>query len=170
MQNLIKIPNCSKDDLDQIYNQIFRLEKNEILVNEKIEVLDFDYYIRKVKELKEKINYKCKNDFNSIYAEYANITETLEKHHDETILSIYNNYQNEFKIKTSIQEKKTDKNKNDIYIMKRVVEKIRNYFLILAIIQRKIMEDFLNYIQKYLMKDLIYVGKNIYFSLVQQIA
>ena len=48
----IYIPNCSKDDLDQIYNQIFRLEKNEILVNEKIEVLDFDYYIRKVKELK----------------------------------------------------------------------------------------------------------------------
>ena len=123
----IYIPNCSKDDLDQIYNQIFRLEKNEILVNEKIEVLDFDYYIRKVKELKEKINYKCKNDFNSIYAEYANITETLEKHHDETILSIYNNYQNEFKIKASIQEKKTDKNKNDIYIMKRVV--VSPYFV-----------------------------------------
>ena len=103
------------------------LEKNEILVNEKIEVLDFDYYIKKVKELKEKINYKCKNDFNSIYAEYANITETLEKHHDETILSIYNNYQNEFKIKASIQEKKTDKNKNEIYIMKRVV--VSPYFV-----------------------------------------
>ena len=117
----IYIPNCSKTDLEQIYNQIFKNDINEILINDKIKILDFEDYKIKVKKLKEKINDKNKNDFNSIYADYANISETLEKYHDETIISIYENYKKEFKIEKNKQEIKTDKNNNDIYIMKRIV-------------------------------------------------
>ena len=78
-------------------------------------------------ELKDKINNENKNDFNNIYNIYANISELLEKYKNETILSINNNYKNEFKIEKNIQEKKTDKNKNEIYVMKRVV--ITPYFV-----------------------------------------
>ena len=123
----IFIPNCSKMDLDQIYKQILKNEKNEILISEKINILEFAQYKNKVKELKDKIKYENNNDFNSIYTTYANISETLEKYHNETILSIYNNYKNEFKIEKNVQEKKTDKNKNEIYVMKRVV--ISPYFV-----------------------------------------
>ena len=123
----IYIPNCSKIDLNQIYNQILKNEKNEIIINEKINLLDFDDYKIKVMELKDKINNENKNDFNNIYNIYANISELLEKYKNETILSIYNNYKNEFKIEKNIQEKKTDKNKNEIYVMKRVV--ITPYFV-----------------------------------------
>ena len=70
----IYIPNCSKIDLNQIYNQILKNEKNEIIINEKINLLDFDDYKIKVMELKDKINNENKNDFNNIYNIYANIS------------------------------------------------------------------------------------------------
>ena len=123
----IYIPNCSKDDLDQIYRQIFNNEKNEIFIDEQIKILDFQAYKIKINELKEKINSENKNNFNDIYITYANISETLEKYHYETILSIYNNYKSEFKLEKNIQEKKTDKNKNEIYVMKRIV--VSPYFV-----------------------------------------
>ena len=123
----IYIPNCSKENLSQIYHQLFSNEKNEILADNQIKILDFDIYKAKIKELKEKINLESKKDFNDIYTTYANISETLEKYNYETILSIYNNYKNEFKIEKNLQEKKTDKNKNEIYVMKRVV--VSPYFI-----------------------------------------
>ena len=117
----IYIPNCSKENLSQIYHQLFSNEKNEILVDNQIKILDFDIYKAKIKELKEKINLESKKDFNDIYTTYANISETLEKYNYETILSIYNNYKNEFKIEKNLQEKKTDKNKNEIYVIFKII-------------------------------------------------
>ena len=123
----IFIPNCSKIDLGQIYSQIFKNETKEILINDKTKILDFNAYKIKVKELKEKINDENKNDFNGIYTDYSNISETLEKYHIETILSIYNNYKKEFKIEKNKKEIKEDKNKNEIYIMKRIT--INPYYI-----------------------------------------
>ena len=123
----IFIPKCSKDDLEQIYNQLFFHEKREIFTENEINFLSFDDYKIKIKELKEKINLENKNDFNDIYASYANISETLEKREFESIFSIYYNFKGDFKIEKCIQEKKTDKNKNEIYIMKRIV--INPYYI-----------------------------------------
>ena len=124
----IYIPNCSKEDLNQIYNQIFNRENNEINIsNSNVKVLDFDIYKRKIKELKNNIKLENNNDFNDIYTSYANISETLEKYHNETIINIYNNYKSEFKITKNNQEKRTDKNKNEIFIMKRIV--VTPYFV-----------------------------------------
>ena len=123
----IYIPNCSNDDLNQIYNQIFNYEKNEVNINVDVKILDFNIYYRKIKELKDKINLENKNDFNDIYTAYANISETLEKYHNETIINIYNNYKSEFKLTKNNKEKREDKNKNEIFIMKRIV--ITPYFV-----------------------------------------
>ena len=123
----IYIPNCSKKDLDQIIKQIFNNSDNNIFVINKLKILNFAQYKNKIKELKENINNINKYDFNNIYNSYANISETLEKYHDETIWRIYNNYKSEFKIEKNMHEKKTDKNKNEIYIMKRIV--ISPYFV-----------------------------------------
>ena len=123
----IYIPNCPKKDLDQIYNQIFNYERNELLVDDKIKIEDFEKYKLKIEDMNKRISIHNKNDFNSIYITYANISETLDRFNDETVLSIYNYYQKYFKIEKNIQEKKTDKNKNEIYVMKRIV--ISPYFV-----------------------------------------
>ena len=117
----IFIPKCSKDDLEQIYNQLFFHEKREIVTENEINVLSFDDYKIKIRELKEKINIDNKNDFYDLYASYSNISETIDKREFESIFSIYNNFKNDFKIEKNLQEKKTDKNKNEIYVMKRIV-------------------------------------------------
>ena len=117
----ILIPNCSKDDLEQIHNQLFSHEKREIIPDTETNILSFEDYKNKVKQLKEKINLDNNFNFNDLYASYANISETLDKREFETIFSIYNNYKYDFKIEKNIQEKKTDKNKNEIYVMKRIV-------------------------------------------------
>ena len=123
----IFIPKCSKNDLEQINNQLFFHEKREIITDNDIKILSFDDYKQRVKELKEKINEDNNNKFNDIYASYANISETLDRFEFESIISIYNNYKHYFKIEKSNQEKKTDKNKNEIYVMKRIV--ISPYFV-----------------------------------------
>ena len=117
----ILIPKCSKDDLEQIYNQLFFHEKREIITENEINILPFDDYKIKIKELKEKINLDNKNDFNDLYASYANISETIDKREFESIFSIYYYFKDDFKIEKNIQEKKSDKNKNEIYVMKRIV-------------------------------------------------
>ena len=123
----IYIPNCSKYNLEQIYNQLFFKEKREIFTDNQIKLLSFDDYKNEIKNLKERINIDNKYDFNDIYTSYANISETLGKIEVESIMTIYNNYKSEFKIEKSKQEKKTDKNKNEIYIMKRII--ISPYFV-----------------------------------------
>ena len=123
----IYIPKCSKYDLEQIYNQLFFHEKREIIMDTKINILSFEDYKNKVKELKEKLYLDCNYDFNDLYSAYANISETIDKREFESIFTIYNNYKSDFKIVKNIQEKKTDKNKNEIYVMKRIV--ITPYFI-----------------------------------------
>ena len=49
----ILIPKCSKDDLEQIYNQLFFHEKREIITENEINILPFDDYKIKIKEIKE---------------------------------------------------------------------------------------------------------------------
>lgn len=121
------IPNCSKYDLEQIYNQLFFHEKREIITETNIKILTFEDYKNKIVELKEKINFENNNSFNDIYASYANISENIDRFELETIISIYNNFKYYFKIEKNEQEKKTDKNKNEIYVMKRIV--ITPYFV-----------------------------------------
>ena len=123
----IFIPKCSKFDLDQIYNQLFFHEKREIITDTKINILSFEDYKNKIKILKEKIDKDNNYSFNDIYASYANISETIDKRELESIFTIYNNYRSDFKIEKNIQEKKTDKNKNEIYVMKRIV--INPYYI-----------------------------------------
>ena len=123
----IYIPKCSMDDLELIYTKLFFGEKNEILIDREINILSFDDYKIKVSELKEKINVDNNNNFNELYASYANISETIDKREFETIMSIYNNFKSDFKIEKNIQEKKTDRNNNEIYVMKRIV--ISPYFV-----------------------------------------
>ena len=116
------IPQCSNEDLVQINNHLFYSEKKtRILYENELNILSFDDYKIKIKELKEKINKDCKNNFNELYTSYANISENIDKREFETIFSIYKNYKSDFKIEKNIQEKKTDKNKNEIYVMKRIV-------------------------------------------------
>ena len=123
----IYIPKCSMDDLELIYSKLFFGEKNEILIDREINFLNFDDYKIKVSELKEKIDIDNNNNFNEIYASYANISETIDKREFETIMSIYNNFKSDFKIEKNIEEKKTDRNNNEIYVMKRIV--ISPYFV-----------------------------------------
>ena len=123
----IYIPNCSKDDLEQIQNQLFSNEKREIFPDTEINILSFENYKNEIQHLKEKINLDNNYNFNDLYASYANISETLDKREYESIFSIYKNFKFDFKIEKNIQEKKTDKNKNEIYVMKRVV--VTPYFV-----------------------------------------
>jgi hypothetical protein len=116
----IFIPKCSKDDLEQIYNQLFFHEKREIVTENEINVLSFDDYKIKIRELKEKINIDNKNDFYDLYASYSNISETIDKREFESIFSIYNNFKNEFKIEKNLQEKKTIKIKNKKNEIKKI--------------------------------------------------
>ena len=123
----VYIPQCSTDELELIYTKLFSSEKNEMIIDNEINILDFNDYKIKINELKEKIYKDTKNDFNELYASYANISETIDKREFETIISIYNNFKSDFKIEKNIQEKKTDRNKNEIYVMKRIV--ISPYFV-----------------------------------------
>ena len=52
----ILIPDCSKKILEQIYSQIFFIEKREILIK-KIEVFGLEQYLNKVENLKNKIDF-----------------------------------------------------------------------------------------------------------------
>ena len=115
----IFIPNCPKKILNQIYFQIFFIEKREILI-QKYDYLGTEIYLKKVKELKNKIDSLTENKFYDTYIQYANISETLQRHKFETILSIYDNFKSDFKIEKYPSEKRQDKNMNDFYIMKHI--------------------------------------------------
>ena len=123
----IYIPNCSKRDLEQIYNRLFIKDKREIITNNNINILTYDDYKNEIKALRKKLDIDNNYSFNDLYVSYANISETLDKNEFETVFSIYRDYKSDFKITKSIQEKKTDKNKNEIYVMKRIV--ISPYFI-----------------------------------------
>ena len=115
----ILIPNCPKKILNQIYSQIFFIEKREILIK-KYEYMTSDTYLSKVKNLKNEIDSLTGNKFYDTYIKYANISETLQRHKFESILSIYENYKSDFKIEKYPSEKRQDKNMNDFYIMKHI--------------------------------------------------
>ena len=115
----ILIPNCAKKVLEQIYSQIFFIEKREIFFDQ-IKYYSLEEYLKKIKHLKNKIDSITNKQFYDTYIIYANISETLQRHKFESIISIYENYQNDFKIEKYPNEKKQDKNMNDFYIMKHI--------------------------------------------------
>ena len=115
----ILIPNCPKKVLNQIYSQIFFIERRELVI-EKYNYFNSENYFENVKKLKEEINSKTKKEFYDTYINYANISETLQRRKFESILSIYKNYQFDFKIEKYPNEKRQDKNMNDFYVMKHI--------------------------------------------------
>ena len=115
----ILIPNCSKKILEQIYSQIFFIEKREILID-RIKYYSLEQYLINIKNLKNKIDSITNKQFYDTYITYANISETLQRHKFESIISIFENYQKDFKIEKYPSEKKHDKNMNDFYIMKHI--------------------------------------------------
>jgi hypothetical protein len=115
----ILIPNCPKKVLDQIYSQIFFIERREILM-ENYKYLNLQNYIQNVKNLKNKISYITDNKFYDTYINYANISETLQRRKFESILSIYENFSSDFKIVKYPNDKRKDKNMNDFYVMKHI--------------------------------------------------
>ena len=115
----ILIPNCPKKVLDQIYSQIFFIERREILM-ENYKYLNLQNYIENVKNLKNKISYITDNKFYDTYINYANISETLQRRKFESILSIYENFSSDFKIVKYPNDKRKDKNMNDFYVMKHI--------------------------------------------------
>ena len=115
----ILIPNCPKKILNQIYSQIFFIEKRDILIK-KYQYMTNDIYLNKVKKLKNEIDSLTENKFYDTYIKYANISETLQRHKFESIISIYKNFKSDFKIEKYPSEKRQDKNMNDFYIMKHI--------------------------------------------------
>ena len=115
----ILIPNCPKKILNQIYSQIFFIEKREILIKN-YEYMESDIYFKKVKILKNEIDSVTEKKFYDTYIKYANISETLQRHKFESIISIYENFKSDFKIEKYPSEKRQDKNMNDFYIMKHI--------------------------------------------------
>jgi len=115
----ILIPNCPKKILNQIYSQIFFIEKREILIKN-YEYMLSDTYFKKVKNLKNEIDSVTEKKFYDTYIKYANISETLQRHKFESIISIYENFKSDFKIEKYPSEKRQDKNMNDFYIMKHI--------------------------------------------------
>ena len=115
----ILIPNCAKKILEQIYSQIFFIEKREILIDE-INNYSLDQYLNNINNLKNKIDSITKGQFYDTYIIYANISETLQRHKFESVISIYENYKSDFKIEKYPSEKRQDKNMNDFYIMKHI--------------------------------------------------
>ena len=115
----ILIPNCPEKVLSQIYSQIFYIERREVLI-EKYQYFNLDNYLENVKNLREKINLIKENKFYDTYISYANISETLQRRKFESILSVYDNFQSDFKIVKYPNEKKQDKNMNDFYVMKHI--------------------------------------------------
>ena len=115
----ILIPNCQNKVLTQIYSQIFFIERREILIK-KYNYLSLEDYLENVKCLKNKITLLTENQFYDTYINYANISETLQRRKFESILSIYDDFKFDFKIKKYPNEKRQDKNMNDFYIMKHI--------------------------------------------------
>ena len=115
----ILIPNCPKKVLDQIYSQIFFIERREILI-EKYNYLNLENYLENVKNLKNKIDLITEKKFYDTYIAYANISETLQRRKFESILSVYDNFKFDFKVEKYPNEKRQDKNMNDFYIMKHI--------------------------------------------------
>ena len=115
----ILIPNCPKKVLNQIYSQIFFIERREILI-ENYKYLNLQNYIENVKNLKNRISYITDNKFYDTYINYANISETLQRRKFESILSIYENFSSDFKIVKYPNDKRKDKNMNDFYVMKHI--------------------------------------------------
>ena len=115
----ILIPNCPEKVLNQIYSQIFYIERREVLI-EKYKYLNLENYLENVKNLKEKISLIKENKLYDTYISYANISETLQRRKFESILSVYDNFQSDFKIVKYLNEKKRDKNMNDFYVMKHI--------------------------------------------------
>ena len=116
---VILIPNCPKKILEHIYSQIFFIEKREIFI-EKCIYREAEQYFQNVKDLKNKIDVLTEKKFYDTYIIYANISETLQRHKFESILSIYDNFKSDFKIVKYPSEKRQDKNMNDFYIMKHI--------------------------------------------------
>ena len=115
----IFIPNCPNKTLNQIYSQIFFIERREINI-EKYQYLVQNDYLQKINQLKNKIDLITEKKFYDVYIQYANISETLQRHKFETIISIYSNFKSDFKIEKYPSEKRQDKNMNDFYIMKHI--------------------------------------------------
>ena len=110
------------EDIERFQNNFYSINKKEILIND-LYILSFDVFKKRVEEVKEKIIEENGhgNDFYGIYITYANISEILQKKWNETVISIYNNFKSEFKIKKYEKVKRKDKNNNDIFIMKHIV-------------------------------------------------
>ena len=116
---VILIPNCPKKILDHIYSQIFFIEKREIFI-ENYTYKGEEIYFQKIKNLKNDIDILTEKKFYDTYIIYANVSETLQRHKFESILSIYENFKSDFKIEKYPSEKRQDKNMNDFYIMKHI--------------------------------------------------
>ena len=115
----ILIPNCPKKVLNQIYGQIFFIERREIIIKN-YNYFNSEHYFENVKKLREEISSKTKNEFYDTYINYANISETLQRRKFESIISIYKNFKFDFKIEKYPNEKRQDKNMNDFYVMKHI--------------------------------------------------
>ena len=105
--------------MNQIYSQIFFIERREIIFD-KYNYLNLDNYLENVKKLNNEISSLTKNKFYDTYINYANISETLQRRKFESILSIYENFKSDFKIVQYPNEKRQDKNMNDFYVMKHI--------------------------------------------------
>ena len=115
----ILVKNCPQKVLDQIYSQIFFIERREFIIK-KYDYRGSDLYLKNVQELKNEIDLLTEKKFYDTYILYANISETLQRHKFESILSIFKNFKSDFKIEKYPSEKRQDKNMNDFYIMKHI--------------------------------------------------
>ena len=115
----ILVKNCPQKVLDQIYSQIFFIERREFIIK-KYDYKGSDLYLKNVQELKNQIDLITEKKFYDTYILYANISETLQRHKFESILSIFKNFKSDFKIEKYPSEKRQDKNMNDFYIMKHI--------------------------------------------------
>ena len=115
----IMIPNCSENILNELYEQIFFIDRKEIQLK-KYNYLNLENYIDNIKNLKKKITSLTENQFYDTYINYANISETLQRRTFESVLSINENFKCDYKIEKYPSEKRQDKNMNDFYVMKHI--------------------------------------------------
>ena len=115
----IMIPNCSENILNELYEQIFFIDRKEIQLKE-YNYMHLENYIDNIKNLKKKITSLTENQFYDTYIIYANISETLQRRTFESVLSINENFKCDYKIEKYPSEKRQDKNMNDFYVMKHI--------------------------------------------------
>ena len=100
-------------EIFNIQSKIFFLNKCLIEL-EKINFLDKNIFIQKIEILDKKINEDCNEDFDKKYITYANICQNLQKKKFESVISIYENFRNDFMIKKYVYYPKQNNYENKL--------------------------------------------------------